>query len=135
MAITESQLHELTTAINRWSAALYIPTFGRELFNADVEPEEIDAQYAESDRLGLVWRQLLDDLLADEDLDAAEVARDIHAWGAAEVESARRSAVSTANPGRPLLGDVQLDGETASHVANRRWIDPLVALLEPAPSA
>lgn len=134
MAITEAQLRELVTAIDVWASSLYFPAFSRELGEAEAEPADVDQDHAESDRLGLAWRQLLDELLNGEDLDAAAVARDVHAWGAAEAESARRSAVSYANPGRPLLGEFQLEGETDSQEARLRWAEPLVALLDRSPA-
>lgn len=133
MAITEEQLRELVTAIDRWGAALYLPTFGREL-GTEAEPDDVDQAHAEADKLGVAWRIKLNALLADEDLDAEQVAADIHVWGAAEAESARRSAVSYANPGRPLLGEFQLEGETTSQEARLKWAEPLVALLDRTPT-
>ena len=138
MGITEAQLRDFVMQVNVWASSLYFPAFARELgVDPEAEPGDVDAAHAESDRLGVAWRQLLEELLDGEDVDAVEVAADIHAWGAAKAESARRSAVSFANPGRPLLGEFQLDAETDSQAARLRWVEPLVALLDrsaPAPS-
>lgn len=133
MAITEAQLRELVMAIDVWASALYLPAFSREFGDSETEPADVDQDHAKADRLGLVWRRLLDELLTGEDLDAAAVAADIHAWGAAEAELARRSAVSVANPGRPLLGKFQQDGESDSQITRLRWAEPLVALVNRSP--
>ena len=135
MAITEDQLHVFVTAVNAWGHALYMPAFSAELSAVERDVEEVDAAHAEADRLGVAWRGMLDDLLAGENADAAPIAAAIHAWGAAETESARRSAVAYGNPDRMALGELQLAAESESQAARIAWVTPLLDLLDERSSA